>query len=107
VCRVVTYFLYSLWLLCLLSSADLAACSSMNASLSWTGPSFCSVFLSLSVVYFLYYLEYRVVGVDVCDIHLQSFFTRLVYMIFLQCIQKLSSGTLQNSTSMRSAFNAC
>jgi hypothetical protein len=54
-----------LWLLCLLPSADLAACPSLNASRSLTGPSFCSVFLSLSVVYFLYYFEYRIVGVDV------------------------------------------
>jgi hypothetical protein len=42
--RVVTYFVYSMWLLCLLSSADLAACPSLNASLSWTGPSFYNVF---------------------------------------------------------------
>jgi hypothetical protein len=57
-------FLCDVWLLCLLSSADLAACPSLNASLSWTGPSFYNVFLSLSVIYFLYHLEYRVVGVD-------------------------------------------
>jgi hypothetical protein len=31
---VVTYFVYSLWLLCLLSSADLAVRPSLNASLS-------------------------------------------------------------------------
>jgi hypothetical protein len=80
----------SLWLLCLLPSADLAACPSLNASQSWTDPSFCSAFLSLSVVYLLYYFEYRVVGLDVCVVHLQSFFTRLVYVIFLHCIQMSS-----------------
>jgi hypothetical protein len=68
---VVIYFVYSLWLLCLLPSAGLVACPSLNASLSWTGP-FCNIFLSLSVVYFLYHFEYRVVGFDVCVIHLQS-----------------------------------
>jgi hypothetical protein len=39
------------------------------------------VILSLSVVYFLYYLEYRVVGVDACVIHLQSVSTHLIYIV--------------------------
>jgi hypothetical protein len=74
----------------LISSLRVLYLNASLSSLSWTGPSFCSVFSSLSVVYFLYYFEYRVVGVDGCVIHLQSFITRLVYMIFFQCIQMFS-----------------
>jgi hypothetical protein len=56
----------------------------LNVSLGWAGSSFCNMFLSLSSVYFLYQLEYWVVGVDV---HLQSIFTHPIYMIFHQCVQ--------------------
>jgi hypothetical protein len=46
--------------------------------------------VSLSVVFFLYYFEYRVVGVDECVVHLYSVFSHLIYIISLQCVQVLS-----------------
>jgi hypothetical protein len=46
--------------------------------------------VSLSVVFFLYYFKYRVVGVDACIVHLYSVFSHLIYIISLQCVQVLS-----------------
>jgi hypothetical protein len=70
----------------LLPAEFFAACPVLEcfAELDWF--FLYNVFLSLSVVQFLYHLEYRVVGVDVCVVHLQSVLTHLIYMILLQCV---------------------
>jgi hypothetical protein len=74
-------FVYSLCLVChACFLLFFVACFVLECLLGWTGSSFVMWFLSLSVVYFLYYLEYRVVGVDVCLIHLQSISAHLLYI---------------------------
>jgi hypothetical protein len=40
------------------------------------------VILYLSVIYFLYCLKYRVVGVDVCVVHLRSVSTHRIYDVY-------------------------
>jgi hypothetical protein len=89
--RVVTCFVYTLCLVCRACSLlFFVACFILEYLLDWTGFSFIMWFLSLSVVYFLYYLEYRVVGVDVRVVHLQSVSTHLIHIISLQCVQVFS-----------------
>jgi hypothetical protein len=58
--------------------------------LDWSDSSFYNVIVSLSVVFFLYHFEYRVVGVDACIVHLCSVYSHLIYAISLQCVQMLS-----------------
>jgi hypothetical protein len=66
------------------------ACLVLECLLGWTDSSFYNVIVSLSVVCYMYYLEFRVVGVDACVVHMQSVFTHLIYIISLQCVQVLS-----------------
>jgi hypothetical protein len=46
-----------------------AACLVLKCLLSWTGSFICNMFMLLSGVYFLHYLKYRVIGVNVCVVH--------------------------------------
>jgi hypothetical protein len=50
----------------------------LECLLGWTDSAICNMIVSLSVVHFLYYLEYRVVGVDACILHLYSVFSHLI-----------------------------
>jgi hypothetical protein len=58
----------------------------------WIGliPTFTyNVIVSLSVAFFLYYFEYRVVGVDACIVHLYSVISHLIYITSLECVHVL------------------
>jgi hypothetical protein len=74
-------FVYALYLADCIPSC----CSTVHPvpDFHWVGLvlSFIMCFLSLSVIYFLYHLEYWVMGVDVCVVHLQSVFTHLIYIV--------------------------
>jgi hypothetical protein len=84
-------FLYIVWLLvCVFTVLGVScsllfffACFVLELLLGWTDSSFYSMIVSLSVVYWLYYLEYWVVDVNACVVHLQSVFSHVICVISL------------------------